>query len=216
MAVNNKTKTILGFIKKPIAYVIVILVVFFILKSLNIFPSFSKLFKSQPVLIDNTPLVIKEIKALAELNTASLYQEVVVDSAASYTSSNPFSLNTQTVILKKEIVLIIKGRVTAGINLKQLADSNIFVKNDSASILLPAASITDIFINPSGIETFYENGNWSNDELIILKKSARQKLLDASLKHRLLEKANEKARSTIETFLSMTGFKKITVKTKME
>jgi len=213
MAVNNKTKTILAFIKKPIAYIIVILVVFFILKSLNIFPSFSKMFKSQPVLIDNTPLVIKEIKALAELNTASLYQEVVIDSVASYTSSNPFSLNTQTIILKKEIVLIIKGRVTAGINLKQLADSNIFVKNDSVSVLLPAAAITDIFINPSGIETFYENGKWSNEELITLKKSARQKLVDAAQKHHLLQKADEKAKSTIETFLSMAGFKKITVKT---
>lgn len=212
----NMIKTIYKWIKRTLVLVLLGLIILFIFQRLHIFSGFGNLFKPKPVLIDNTPLVIKEIKAIAQLNTASMYQEIVVDSSAITTSGmpvmiNPFSLTPRPVIMKKEIVLIIKGSVTAGIDLKNLSEKEVFVKDDSVSIALPAAAITDVFINPSGIETFYENGTWSNEEVTAVKLSARRKLLAEAERQHLLKKAETKAKAVLELFLRAAQFKKIDI-----
>ena len=196
--------------------VLLVLLIIFLFQRLNIFSGIGSWFKPKPVLIDNTPLVIKEIKAIAELNTATMYQEIVIDSSSISTSSmpvmiNPFSLVPGPVVMKKEIVLIIKGRVTAGIDLKNLSEKEVFVKDDSVSIAIPAAKITDVFLNPSGIETFYETGTWSNEEVTAVKQSARRRLLAEADRQQLLGKATAKAKAVLEQFLQAAQFKKINI-----
>lgn len=100
-------RTIYRWIKRPLVLVLLVLIIIFLLKILNISTGW---FSSKPLLIDNTPLVIKEIKTISELNTATLYHEIVVDSIAQATIP---------LAAKREIVLIIKGKVTAGIDLQK-------------------------------------------------------------------------------------------------
>ena len=128
---------------------------------------------------------------------------MVVDSTAK--GVLPFSA-------KREIVLIVKGTVTAGINLNHVNDSAVYVKDDSVSIVLPRATIINVIMNPSDIETFYESGQWNNSEITKLKLSARSKLNQEAHKNRLLEKADHKARMVIEQFLRGAGFKNIVVR----
>jgi len=195
-------RLIFRLIKKPLLLLLALIIFIFLLNRFNVFKG---LFSSKSLLIDNTPLVIKEIKTIAELNTATLFQEIVVDSTA------PAAIIFST---KREIVLIIKGKITAGIDLTKLEDKNVFVKDDSVNIQLPAAIIRDVIINPSGIETFYEFGKWSNEEITLLKLSARNKLIAEAGRLNLLEKADRKARFVIEKFLKAAGFEKIVVWTK--
>jgi Protein of unknown function (DUF4230) len=213
---TNTMKTIYNWIRRPLVLVLLVILIIFLFQKLSIFSGIGNWFKAKPVLIDNTPLVIKEVKAIAELNTATMYQELVVDSTAISSSPtpvmiNPFSMIPRPVIMKKEIVLIIKGRVTAGINLKNLTEKEVFVKDDSVSIAMPAATITDVFINPSGIETFYESGTWNNEEVTIVKQSAKRKLLAEADRQQLLQKADAKAKAVIEQFLRAAQFKKINI-----
>lgn len=93
-----------------------------------------------------------------------------------------------------------------------MGDKDVFVNQDSVSIYLPSAVIRDVIINPSDIETFYESGRWSNEEMTILKMSARAKLLQEAANLGLIQNANLKARSVIEQFLKAAQFKKIVVK----
>jgi hypothetical protein len=58
-----------------------IAIIYLVLSRLNIIPSLSNLFKSKPVTIDNTPVLVKEVKNIAQLMTMSSYDEVVVDTA---------------------------------------------------------------------------------------------------------------------------------------
>lgn len=209
-------KTIYNWIRRPLILVLLVLIILFIFQKLSIFSGIGNWFKAKPVLIDNTPLVIKEVKAIAELNTATMYQELVVDSTAISSSPtpvmiNPFSMIPRPVIMKKEIVLIVKGRVTAGISLKNLSEKEVFVKDDSVSITIPPATITDVFINPSGIETFYESGTWSNEEVVLVKESAKRKLIAEAERQQLLQKADAKAKAVIEQFLKAAQFKKINI-----
>ena len=55
---------------------------------------------------------------------------------------------------KRTLVLIVKGKVIAGIDLKTLTEKDLYVKDDSVSITLPAAKILEVITNPSDIETF--------------------------------------------------------------
>lgn len=181
--------------------VLLLVIIIFLFKRLNFFGGW---FRSKPLLIDNTPLVIKEIKAISDLNTATLYQEIIVDSVAK---------SAITFAAKRQIVLIIKGKVIAGIQLQKIEDKDVLVKGDSVWVLLPPATIREVIINPSNIETFYEFGKWSNEEITMLKLSARNKLLEEAIGKKLLEKADINARSVIEQFLRAAQFKKIVVET---
>lgn len=192
-------KKIYIWLKRPLVLILLLIIIIFLFRRLHIFDG---LFTSKPLLIDNTPLVIREIRSIAELNTATLYQEIVVDSTAP--SAIPFSA-------RREIVLIVKGKVLAGIDMQPLQDKDVFVKDDSVHISLPPAAIRDIIINPSNTETFYEFGNWSNEEITSLKLSARNKLLAAAVEKNLLEKANNKAKEVIMVFLRSARFAKIAV-----
>lgn len=207
-------------VPRPIKYIFIIgasaAILYFAALKMKVIPSFGEWFKAKPVLIDNTPLVITQIKTLALLNTASLYKELVIDStiikkADLPTVFYPFTYAPTPVAYKKQLVLIIKGKATASINLRNLPDSNVYVKNDSVSLKLPYPTITDFFINPSDTETFLEEGKWSNEEVTAVKLIARRRLQEEANKQRLLQKAAEKAKSILEQFLTASGFKKITV-----
>jgi hypothetical protein len=207
-------KILYKWIRKPLVLLALVLLIVLLFQQINILPKFSNWFKSKPLLIDNTPLVIKEIKSMALLNTATMYQEIVVDSTVSTTIPapiiNPFG-GSNTTVLTKRLVLIVKGRVTAGVNFKNMNDSSIFVNGDSVRIMIPQATVSDVFINPSDIETFYEKGSWNNDEVIGVKLLAQKKLLAEAERQQLLKKANIKASAVILQFLQLAKFKKITI-----
>ena len=205
---------IYNWIKRPLILVLMVVLIIFLINRTNILNGIGSWFTQKPLLIDNTPLVIKEIKAIAELNTATMYQEIIVDSVAVMPGKIPVIINPSTmapkiITTRKEIVLIVKGRVKAGVDLKSLSDSSVFVQADSVSIQLPTAKITDIFLNPSDIETFYEEGVWNNEEVTAVKQSARRKLLAEADRQQLLKKANDKAKAVVEQFLRAAQFKKI-------
>jgi len=190
---------IFSLIKRPLLILLLVLLIIFLFKRMNLF---SGLFSSKPMIIDKTPLVIKEIKSISELNTATLYQEIVVDS----TAPGPMAFAA-----KREIVLILKGTVTAGIDLQNIRDQDVFVKDDSVSVKLPLSVIRDVFINPTDTETFYEFGRWTNEEITQLKLSGKNKLIASARKSNLLEKADAKAKLVMESFLRAAGFAKVNI-----
>lgn len=209
-------KKLFRYLKVPLILIALVTITFFILQKVKLLPSFSDWFKEKPILIDNTPLVITQIKTIALLNTASLYKEMVIDSVSIQKADlpavfYPLTFSTEPVSYKKELVLIVKGKATAGINLKNLPDSNVYVKDDSVSLKLPRPTITDFFINPSDTETFYELGKWTGDEVTAIKAIARRRLQEEATRQNLLEKAADKAHEVLTDFLKASGFTRITI-----
>ena len=66
--------------KNSLIIISAILLIWFLLGKMNLIPSFSDIFSSKAVRIDETPILIKDIKELAELTTMVSLDEVVVDS----------------------------------------------------------------------------------------------------------------------------------------
>jgi Protein of unknown function (DUF4230) len=193
-----------------------ILVIIFIFQRINWLPSFREIFGAKPLVIDNTPVLIKEINELSQLVTVTAYDEVVVDSVKF--DANDLTVRTITGItmnpLKpafERLVLIVKGIIVAGTDLKQLKNDDIFIKEDSVSVRLPRAVILDAIVNPSGFETFIETGEWNNDAVGKVKIKARDKMINRALSNKILEKAEAKAKFLMENFLKSSGFRKVDV-----
>lgn len=185
-------------------------------------PSFSNWLEAKPVVIDETPLVISEIKKIAELHTAKLYCEVVADSVIispaeaamlAMQGSGAFPILPAMVFTSgKKMVLIAKGRVIAGLDLSVLNEKNVIVKNDSVWLTLPSAKILDIITNPSDFEIFTEEGTWSSNEVNAVKQKAVSIMRAEAQKRGLIEQANERAKLLMGNFLKASGFGWVEVK----
>ena len=179
-----------------------------------VFPSFKNIFRSQPVVIDETPIIIKEINTLAQLITVTFTDEVVLDSAKvgnGIPSILPLSIGTILTPSVDKLVIIGRGKVIAGTDLKKIYDRDVFVEGDSIRVNLPPAEILQTIINPSGFETFIEQGSWSESAVTSLKIKIRDRITKQALEQQILKQANERSRNIIDVFLRNTGFKKINI-----
>ncbi|MFT3702975.1 MAG: DUF4230 domain-containing protein [Agriterribacter sp.] len=206
--------------KKLLKYIIIAVLVIaglFLLKD-KWLPSIAGIFKPKPVIIEETPILIKQINELAQMCTITVFDEVVADSVDIRQKSTVESLLPDLSgfgnlpITGRRLVVIAKGKVIAGTDLKKLQQQSIFVHEDSVSVTLPRAEILDAIVNPSGIETFSETGVWNDKEITAVKIKARNKMIDRALKQQVLQKANDRSIMLMENFLRSAGFKKVTVK----
>ncbi len=198
---------------KPVIIIAIGLAAIWLLRKENIFPSFRDLFATKPVIIDETPILIKEIKSIGQVITATLYDEVVVDSAETTPASEIIrSINTLTPFpilppSDKQLVLVARGKVLAGTDLNALTDSSVRIAKDTVWLSLPASKIIDVIMNPGDVETFEERGVWSTRAVTAVKAKAREKMIQHAHDRNILDKAGTKTKTVMEDFLHAAGFK---------
>jgi len=201
--------------RKYILIILSLFLVVFLLQRLKIIPGLNEIFAPKEVLIENTPLLIKEIKEMAQMITITAYDEVVADSIKGSTydvvkaltgiSATPFSPPMD------RLVIIAKGRVMAGTDLLAIEETDIFTEDDSVSLKLPRARILEVVINPSDISTFTETGDWSNDAVTMVKIEARIKMEQRARDKNILTLAENRSKLLMENFLKTAGFEKVNV-----
>ena len=179
--------------------IILLLVAILILKKMDWLHSWD-IFSSKAVTIDDTPILIKDIRSLGQVITATYYDEVVVDSVIKHQFP-------QLPITDDKLVIIAKGKVLAGIDLKGLADSSVTVKKDTVWMQLPQTKIIDVIINPGDYETFEEKGKWSQEAVTAVKLKAKDKITGNAFNRNIIVKANAKAKAVLEDFFHAAGFK---------
>ena len=199
---------------KYIIIIIAAILFVLLLQKTNMLPSIGNIFKPKPVLIENTPVLIKEIRELTQLITVTSFDEVVVDSVKPSTDI----LNAITGIAinplapaKDRIVIIARGSVQAGTNLRYLSENDIVVVEDSVTLKLPQAEILEVIVNPSGFSTFSETGVWSPDAVNLVKAKAKRVMEYRAVQKNILQMAETRSRMLMENFLRSAGFKKVTI-----
>lgn len=204
-------------LSKVILPIIIIVATYWVLQKFGIAPSVRDIFKAKPVVIDKTPILIKEIKSIGQLITYTSFDEVVADSVVVTRGSafvNAFNRLAPVPLLPsadKQLVLICRGKVLAGTDLSLLYDTGVVVKNDTVTIFLPRAKILDVIVNPSDFETFVEKGVWTNQEVTLIKLKARRKMEARALQQNILAKADTKAKTILQNFLGNLGYKKVLI-----
>jgi hypothetical protein len=189
--------------------VVVALLVLWLVGRTEIIPPFKNPFAAKPVVIDRTPLLVKNIKDIAQLMTIEYHDEVVVDSTRNNARILPlppfiFSSNAS-------LVLIVKGRLMAGLDLQRLDSSHFSGNIDSISIQLPRAKLLDVIVNPTDVETFLERGTWNSEAFAALKQKAAAQIIRNATAQGVLLRADEKARNLVIQLMLNAGYKKVTV-----
>jgi hypothetical protein len=170
-------------------------------------PGLGHLFRPKAVKIDETPVLVSEIRQLAEWTTVVSYDEVVEDTIRTETNQNPFSAISGS----DRLVLIAKGAVRAGTDLSSMEEDAILRIGDSISVTIPPSRIVDVTVNPSGVETFIENGAWPGEAFERVKIKARERMRDRALQQGILGMADRRALMLMENLLRQAGFERIGV-----
>lgn len=197
--------------------VLLVFVIAYLVFTKVVVPSMRNIFTSKPVVIDETPILIKEIRSIGQLITYTSFDEVVADTTIKTKGSafvNNFNRITRLPMLPsadKQLVLIGRGKVLVGTDLSLLTDSSLSIRNDTLRIYLPKAQILDAILNPSDFETFVEKGEWSNEEVMWVKAKARRKMIEHAIQQNILPKADTKAKIVMENFLHNLGYKHVYV-----
>jgi hypothetical protein len=176
-------------------------------------PSFSSIFKPKPVLIENTPVVVKQIQAIAQLVTISAYEELVADTTVTDTRTINIPLLPAIVLPSptRKLVIIGKSTTNIGIDMQQLHDNDISGTKDSIHIILPAAQILDAIVNPSDVEVFIEEGAWDNTAVTNLKNKIRYLALSDAMSRGLLAQSERKAVDILTNFFKAAGYQKVVI-----
>jgi hypothetical protein len=196
---------------KPLTRLVVILTLaataWFLLSRAGWMPGLRDIFSPRAVKIDETPVLVSEIRQLAEWTTVVSYDEVVEDTIRTESDPNPIAVLKGT----DRLVIIAKGSVRAGTDLSSMDPDAIRRIGDSISVVLPSARILDATVNPSGVETFIESGSWPGEAFERLKIKARERMMDRALQQGILGKADRRAVTLMENLLRQAGFEKTSV-----
>lgn len=204
-------------LRNTVVTVFIIISAYWLLQKMKIIPSFRNILSAKPVVIDETPILIKSIKSIGQLVTYSFFDEVVADSVIVTSQAsfvNAFNRLAPVPLLPaadKRLVVIGRGKVLAGTDLSILTDSSIIIKNDTLTFFLPKAQILENILNPGDFETFIEEGDWTGQEVTLVKLKARRKMEERALQQHILDKAQIKSKSIMENFLRNMGYKNINV-----
>lgn len=170
-------------------------------------PGLKDLFAPRAVRIDETPVLVSEIRQLAEWTTVVSYDEVVEDTIRTETAPGPLSSLTGN----DRLVLIAKGSVRAGTDLSAMGEDAIRRIGDSVSVSLPPSRIIDVIVNPSGVETFIETGTWTGEAFERLKIKARERMRDRAMQQGILGMADRRSVMLMENLLRQAGFSRLNV-----
>ena len=200
-------------IRKLLIFVIVVIVAYWLFTKYQALPSFSELFKPKPVTIENTPVVVKQIQAIAQLVTISAYEELVADTTVMDTKTIDIPLlpAIQLPAPTRKLVIIGKSTTNTGINMQQLRDDDISGTKDSIHIILPAAQILDAIVNPSDVEVFIEEGAWDNIAVANLVNKIRYLAISDAMSRGLLAQSEKKAVDVLTNFFKAAGYNKVVI-----
>ena len=191
------------------------LLVLFILKKTNVLPSLRDIFSSKPVLIEETPILIQEINALAQLMTITYSDEIVMDTVKvgiGIPSLLPVLGGSVLSPALDKLVIIGRGKVIAGTDLKKLKEEDFVQTGDSINVQLPSSIILEAILNPSDFETFIEKGNWNDAAVVALKMKIKNELIDRAKKENILNQSDDRTKIIIESLLKNAGYKKVEIR----
>jgi len=152
--------------------------------------------------------VVKEMRALSRLETASFTIEKIIDSES---SGNVF----QKLLFGDKILLIANGNVIAGIDFIGIEEKDVVVEGKKIQVSLPPPQIflasldntkTKVYDRKSGLLSG-GNDNLESEA----RATAEQSIRESACSSGILDMASDNARKQITSFLSSLGFVEITI-----
>lgn len=154
------------------------------------------------------PSVIKEIRSLGNLETASYSIEKIVEAGED-------NNRIQDLLFGDKLLLIANGKVVAGVDLSQIAEKDVLVEGDNLSITLPKPTILSSNLDNSQTKVYDRTQGYLNrgdkDLETTARKSAEAAITRAACEAGILSEARENAIKRIKQLFGFAGFTTIEV-----
>jgi len=194
-------KKIISFLNL-IALLAILLLLYSPLAKIGLLPSLSSLLRGGTPKIEDTPVIIQQVKNIAQMFTQTFYDEYVYDTGV---------IRTPLFNANKRLIFIAKGEVISGFDLSELNEKSIIRRDKSIVVKLPPARILDVIINPSGFETFIEVGQITFEESKKFHEDARR-IFDRNAREKgILKNSAEQGRQMLEKFFRLLGFESVDI-----
>lgn len=164
---------------------------------------------SDPQINANRAAVIKEMRSLNRLETASFTIEKIIDGGT--TGNNVF----QQFLFGDKILLIAHGQVIAGIDLSQISENDVVINGKDLRVTLPKPQIlvtsldntqTRVYDRQKGILNAGEK-----DLESLARQAAEKSITEAACKAGILQQAADNARKQLTALFSVFNFSMITI-----
>ena len=176
----------------------------------NILPKLD-MFESKEVKLRETPLILEDIKDIAELFTATAYEEIFIDTTKKVENSTLKMIFSLKKNHSERFVLIARGKCLAGTDLKQITDKDLIIKDSSIIVRIPKAKIISTIVNPSDFEIYIDEGEWKTSEVSKIKNYASEQIKANAIKDGILITAQERTNLLLKNFFESIGFVKVTI-----
>lgn len=148
--------------------------------------------------IEPTPTQIQSIRDIGEWEFLSISAEEMVDTVR------------KGIFTDDELVRIYYGTLRLGIDMQQLSDNAISVKDDSVEVILPKVGLLDKdFIDEAKTKPFYESGKWSPQAHQALYQKAQRQMLTHCLTKDNVNAAQSNAESQLSNLFKSLGYKNV-------
>lgn len=152
--------------------------------------------------------VIKEMRSLQRLETASFTVEKIIDGG---TEGNVF----QQFLFGDKILLIAHGQVIAGFDLSQISEKDVEVKDTTVRISLPAPQVLVATLDNTQTKVYDRTKGILNpgdkDLEAKAREAAEKSIRSAACDGGILRQASDNARKQLTGFLSALGFTQISI-----
>lgn len=153
--------------------------------------------------------VIKEIRSLQRLETASFTIEKIIDGGT--TGDNVF----EQFLFGDSILLIAHGQVIAGFDLSQISENDLSISGNSINITLPKAQILVTTLDNTQTRVYDRQKGILNPGKKDLESEARvaaeKSIKEAACQGDILKQASDNARKQLTAFFNALGFTEVTI-----
>ncbi len=179
----------------------------------NILPKLD-MFESKEIKLRETPLILEDIKDIAELFTATAYEEIFIDTTKKVENSTLKMIFTFKKKHSERFVLIARGKCLAGTDLKEITDKDLIIKDSSITVRIPKAKIISTIVNPSDFDIYIDEGEWKISEVTKIKSYAAKRIEANAIKDGILVKAQDRTNLLLKNFFESIGFVNVTIEIK--
>lgn len=157
-----------------------------------------------PTIIADPVTVVRQVRSLSRLETASYTIEKVITAES---GEGPLGF-----LFQDKLLLVAQGEVIAGVDLERIGEGNVQVVQDTVFITLPASEIFVATLNNDATYV-YDRQTGVFGQQVDLETLARQEaekaILQAALDDGILNMAQDKAEQVVKSLMEAVGFNEV-------
>lgn len=153
--------------------------------------------------------VIKEMRELQRLETASFTIEKIIDAGTNQTNK------LKEILFGDKLLLVAQGEVIAGFDLSQLGDNDIEIQEGKLTINLPKPQILFTRLNNNQTRVYdRKTGLFSKGEKDLeseAREQAENSIRAAACEANILTQASDNARKQLTALFNTLGYREVTI-----